>query len=374
MLLALLEAEDIGISGKMEAKQMPLQYRIGFWVIVAAVVHLVIAGPCVGKVNRHDTVIMKNGDRFTGEVKKLEQGVLYIETSYFSGSVGVDWLQVEKVESTATFQIVLSNGKRLTGAISKAKVESASGKDFKVMEASGEVPVSGADVVEIESHKQSFWRQLKGSIDLGYNYTSGNSQSSLSSSANAEYLAAHWSAGTSYNASYSGQSGGTATNLFEVQASGERFLNHNSYLFGLSDFLHSSQQDLNLRTTLGGGYGRYLFLNTQNNLRWLAGADYTQASYQSGIAQPTQQNVEFIIGAQYQLFHFDRYTLQAELLVFPGASDFGRVRMTTNDTFSVKLSNNFHLNFTFWDNFDSRPPLNAKRNAQGLSTSLGWKF
>jgi putative salt-induced outer membrane protein YdiY len=353
---------------------MPLQYRIGFVVIVAAVAHLVIAVPCVGKVNRHDTVVMKNGDRFTGEVKKLQQGVLYIETTYFSGSVGVDWLQVEKVESTATFQIVLSNGKRLTGAISKVKAESALVEDFKVIEASGEVPVSGSDVVEIEPHKQSFWRQLKGSIDLGYNYTSGNNQSSLSSSANTEYVAAHWSAGSSYNASYSGQSGGTTTNLFEVQTAGQRFLNQNSYLFGISDFLHSSQQDLNLRTTLGGGYGRYLFRNAHNELRWLAGADYTQASYQSGLAQPTQQNVEFIVGAQYQLFHFDRYSLQAQLLVFPGASDFGRVRMTTNDTFSVKLSNNFHLNFTFWDNFDSRPPPNAKRNAQGLSTSLGWKF
>ena len=38
---------------------MLLQYRAGFVVIVAAVAHLVIAGPCVGKVNRHDTVAEK---------------------------------------------------------------------------------------------------------------------------------------------------------------------------------------------------------------------------------------------------------------------------------------------------------------------------
>jgi putative salt-induced outer membrane protein YdiY len=55
-------------------------------------------------------------------------------------------------------------------------------------------------------------------------------------------------------------------------------------------------------------------------------------------------------------------------------SDFGRVRFTANDTLSVKLSNKFHLNFSFWDNFDSRPPLNAKKNATGLSTTLGWTF
>ncbi|HTC41821.1 MAG TPA: hypothetical protein VK703_09625 [Candidatus Acidoferrales bacterium] len=71
----------------------------------------VVATPCLAKVKRQDTVIMKNGDRLTGEVKRLEQGILYIETDYFSGSVGVDWLQVEKVENKATFQIALSDGK-----------------------------------------------------------------------------------------------------------------------------------------------------------------------------------------------------------------------------------------------------------------------
>ena len=71
----------------------------------------VVATLCLAKVKRQDTVIMKNGDRLTGEVKRLEQGILYIETDYFSGSVGVDWLQVEKVENKATFQIALSDGK-----------------------------------------------------------------------------------------------------------------------------------------------------------------------------------------------------------------------------------------------------------------------
>jgi hypothetical protein len=48
--------------------------------------------------------------------------------------------------------------------------------------------------------------------------------------------------------------------------------------------------------------------------------------------------------------------------------------MTANGTFNVKLSNNFHFDVSLWDNFDSRPPLNAKKNALGLSTGLGWTF
>jgi putative salt-induced outer membrane protein YdiY len=353
---------------------MSLRLRSGFALVAFAALQVLSPAYSLGKVKRHDTIIMKNGDRLTGEVKRLEQGILYIQTDYFSGSVGLDWLQVEKVESTADYQITLSDGKRLTGKISKVEAEAAPGKDFKVHAPEGDVPVSGIDVVEIDSQKQNFWRQLKGSIDLGYNYTSGNNQSSLSSAANADYVAAHWSAGASYTISFSGQSGGTTTNLFEVQATGERFLNRNSYLVGLSDFLHSSQQDLVLRTTLGAGYGRYFIRNNQNELRWVVGADYTRGNYQSGLIQPTQQNSELLIGAGYRFFRFDRYSLQCQFLTFPGMSDFGRIRFTTNDTLSIKLSNNFRLNFSFWDNFDSSPPLNAQKNASGISTTLGWTF
>src|SRR5271154_3305387 len=133
---------------------------VGFIVLICL--------PSSAKVNRHDVVIMKNGDHLTGEVKKLEQGVLYVQTDYFSGSVGLDWLQVEKVESTATFQIVLSDGKRLIGKISKVDAAAAPGKDVIVLAEGVEVPVPGTDVIQIDSQKQTFWRQLKGSINLGY--------------------------------------------------------------------------------------------------------------------------------------------------------------------------------------------------------------
>jgi putative salt-induced outer membrane protein YdiY len=353
---------------------MSLRSRVAFVVLFSGFLYLATSNGCPAKVSRHDIIIMKNGDRLTGEVKRLEQGVLYVQTDYFSGSVGLDWLQVEKVDCKAKFQIVLSNGNRLTGSIAKVEAATAPGKDLIVSAEGIETPMPAINVVQLESQKQTFWRQLKGSIDLGYNYTSGNSQSSLSTSANAEYPAEHWAAGASYTASFSGQTGGTATNLFEVQSFAERYLNRNSYLLGLDDFLHSSQQNLVLRTTLGGGYGRFLIRNNRTEWKWLIGSDYTRANYQSGINQPLQQNAELLLGMDYQLFHFDRYSLQSQNLLFPGLSDFGRIRFTTTDVFSVKLSNNFHLNVSFWDNFDSRPPLDAKKNALGISTGLGWTF
>jgi hypothetical protein len=74
---------------------------------------------------------------------------------------------------------------------------------------------------------------------------------------------------------------------------------------------------------------------------------------QSGIVQPTRNNVEALLGIQYQLFQFDCYSILSQLLVFPGLSDAGRVCSSTQNTLSIKLTNNFHYDLSFWDNSDS---------------------
>src|SRR5277367_2369891 len=84
--------------------------RIG---IVLFSLLLLLCFPAQAK--RKDLVIMKNGDHLTGEVKKLEHGVLYVDLDYVSGSVGLDWLQVEQVQSTGGFQVILENGSRMSG-------------------------------------------------------------------------------------------------------------------------------------------------------------------------------------------------------------------------------------------------------------------
>jgi putative salt-induced outer membrane protein YdiY len=325
------------------------------------------------QAKRNDLVIMKNGDRLTGEVKKLEQGVLYVDLVYVSGSVGLDWLQVERVQSTGGFQVVLKDGERVAGTIEKKTTAEAPDKDFTVHAPQGEVRAAAPDVVTVESQKQSFWRQLTGAIDLGYNFSSGNSQTSLSADANAKYLTPKWITGASIDSSFSGQSGGSKSNLFELQTLDGRFLNRNSFLMGLGDFLHSSQQDLSLRTTLGGGYGRYLIRTNRNTLAWLGGVVYTHENFESS-DQPADQNMEALLGLQYQMFHFDRYSLASQVLVYPGLTDAPRLRTTTKTTFSLKLVNNFHVDFSFLDNFDSSPPFNAKRNELSISNTLGWTF
>jgi len=329
---------------------------------------------CTAQAKRKDVVTMNNGDRFTGEVKRLQDGLLYVETDYVSGNVGVDWNQVQSVESSATYKIVLNNGKRLEGKIEKVSGNGAQGSDFLIREAAEEERVTSAAVISMETTKPTVWRQLQGTLDFGYSFSSGNNQSALNIDTSGAYKAPKWEVSTAFDSTFSGQAGSSKTNREDVQASFERFLSRNSFLEATSDFLHSSQQDLNLRTTLGGGYGRYLKRNTNSNLSWLGGLVYANESFDTTAGQPSGHNIEAILGVQYDFIRFNFGELDSQIQAFPGLTDAGRIRLKTNNSLTIKLRNNFHLAFTFWDNFDSEPPPTAKKNELGVSSGVGWSF
>ncbi|MGA7191938.1 MAG: DUF481 domain-containing protein [Candidatus Acidiferrales bacterium] len=330
---------------------------------------------CVpAQAKRKDVVIMKNGDHFTGEVSKLKNGLLYVSTDYVSSDIGLDWNQVQSVQSTAIYRIVLTNGKRLEGKIEKRSSEHATTEDFSIREATEETQVPSLEIVSIDSRSPTFWQQLQGAIDFGYSFTSGNSQSSLNSNTSAAYKTPKWEAATSFDSTFSGQSGASKTNRQDFQGTYSKFLNTNSYILGLSDFLHSSQQDLTLRTTFGGAYGRYVKRTTTSNLAWLAGLVYIHESFGTTAGNPSGQSMEGVVGLKYSYVRFNFGEFNSQVLAFPGLTDTGRLRVTTNNSLTFKLRNNFHLAFTFWDNFDSRPPATAKKNELGTSTGIGWSF
>lgn len=345
-----------------------------FRIIVFVILLSCPCGYANAKTLRGDVVVMKNGDRFTGEVKRLESGVLYIETDYSSDNLAVDWAQVEHVKSTATYLITLADGAHLTGQLEKLPGTDTKNSDVTILSASGEMKIPPPAVIRIETQKPSFWRQLQGSIDAGTSFTSGNSQISANTDLNVNYTTPNWSTTAAVGTSFNDQSGGTKTNRNDSSISVGRFLNRNSYVGGLLDFLHSSQQNLDLRTTVGGGYGRYWKRTGTTELRWIGGVVYAKEKFSTAATNPSDSNAEGLLGVSFDSYRFKVGEIHMQVLVFPGLSDYGRIRTTTNNSFVIKLTNNFHFTFSFWDNYDSRPPVTAKNNELGLSSAIGWSF
>jgi hypothetical protein len=324
---------------------------------------------------RRDVVVMKNGDQLTGKIRKLQRGQLYIETPYSVDPIPVDWSQVDRLESTAMFQIELDGGKRLVGKIEKTATTDAEEGDFHLLEGASEISLIASHVVGIQSQKENFWRQLKGSVDLGFGYASGSGQTQTNISASATYPSTRFQVGTSFNSAFTnaGQTG--KTNRIEGDSTSQIYLSRRAFIGTQIDLLTSTQQSLILRTTLGGGYGRYLIRSNRTNLYWLGGVVGTRESYNpsSGL-NPRQNSAEGLVTVVFDWFQFSKIDLQTSINVYPSFSDPGRVRSVLNTSFSFKFAHDLYLKFSLWDTFDSHPPVNARTNELGVSNAFGWNF
>jgi hypothetical protein len=139
---------------------------------------------------KDDVVVMSNGDKFTGEINALQFGQLIFKADYMKDSVHLDWRQVASLQTMDTFIVGLSDGKRVTGFISKEGVPGKNSKDFKNIAEGVDVDVSPGDVITIGQREVSFWNQLTGSISYGFSFASGNKATSSSLAADVAFRTA----------------------------------------------------------------------------------------------------------------------------------------------------------------------------------------
>ena len=66
-----------------------------------------------------DTVIFKNGDRLTGEIKSLKRGQLNLNTEA-TGTIGIEWDKISNVISNQQIQVETSNGTRYFGTLASS--------------------------------------------------------------------------------------------------------------------------------------------------------------------------------------------------------------------------------------------------------------
>src|SRR5689334_22382197 len=99
---------------------------------------------------KDDVVIMKNGDRFTGEIKQLLHGELAFKAAYMSSAAEMNWADVARVESKDAFIISLVDGSRVSGYIATANNEGESQLLVRLDQERRTMAIPHGDVVELE--------------------------------------------------------------------------------------------------------------------------------------------------------------------------------------------------------------------------------
>jgi putative salt-induced outer membrane protein YdiY len=340
---------------------------------VAALI-LMVVRPSFGK-RKDDVVIMTNGDRFTGEIKGVQYGELIFKSDYMEDSVHLDWKRVAVVESKDTYIVALSDGRRITGLIKRARVEEGNKQEFTVSSSDSALEVSPQDVTTIDQREASFWNQLTGSVDYGFGFASDNHSTNSSLGAEVAFHTTNNSIALTTSSQFDSQANAKNTNRFTFDSQYGRNITTNWLAIGLFTVLKSNQQDLALRTTFGGGFARKLIQTDRTTLLAIGGAAYSHESYfpQPG-TQPVVNNAEVLAGLKFSTFRFKTLNINSQTLLFPSLSEAGRFRVSSQSNLRIELVRNFYWNFQVYENYDTHPPVTAPKNDLGLTTSIGWTF
>lgn len=324
-----------------------------------------------------DVIVLKNGDHLTGEIKGLSQGVLYMSMNYILGTSQVQWSKVDHIESKQLFLVKTEDGSVYTGVLSTARMEKGKPVTIEVLESSSkQVELERPKVIEMDQTSESFWHRFNGQINSGIAYTKGNQATQYNLSSEVTYPRERWSADALYNSTLSTSTGVTATTRNQFSLTGTRLLRWNNWFYsGKFGLLQSSEQDINLQTSVAGGIGRYLSNTNHLKIYVLGGLGWQRTQYAPNLAISNPQDVATgLVAAGARLFRFNKTTLDVVTTVFPAISQPGRVYTNLNATYYIKISGSFSWNVSFYGNWDNQPPPTFSGSDYGTSSGLSITF
>ena len=331
------------------------------------------ASPAQAKAT-DDVVVLKNGDRLTGEIKSLQRGELRFKAGYMAEAVRLDWSQVERLESTGRYLIALTDGRLFTDTLRLAPAGGTRADNFMIGSGANGIRAKQLEVVKLTPVSAGFWGQLTGAVDFGTSYTSGTGQYQTQLSASATYRRGDHSLTGRVDSAFSGQTEGSSSARNQFTFDYRKQLSPRWYAGGLFDLLRSDQQSLALRTTVGGLVGRNLKQTERTRLSVFGGLAGTRENYSSDVGKPRATNADALAGIDFTTFRFRTTDLSSRFLFYPSLTTPGRTRVQFNTDLRFELYKDLYWGFHLYENFDSKPPVKADRNDLGISTSLGWRF
>ncbi len=337
----------------------------------------------LGSVLFADQVVLKNGDRLTGTITKSDDKTLLIKTE-FAGDVTVQWPAVQEVRSTQPLHVTMANGKTAAGPVT-----TADGSLAVATTTSGTVSVAKSDVTALRSDAEqtAYEKSLHpgllqgwaGAANVGFALTAGNSDTrSLALAFTADRKTSNDEIALYENTVYAtnnaaGASPSTTANSNQAGARYDR--NFNPRLFGFvgADFQTNALQQLNLRTVLGGGLGFHAIKSDKTTLDFLVGPNYTRENYDT----VTNSFAALSLGEELSRKLGASTLLTQKLYFFPNLSDTGQYRTAFNFGSVTKLSKWLGWQNAFGDIYVTNPPVVTpalKKNDIILTTGLNISF
>jgi hypothetical protein len=329
----------------------------------------IVSGPALAR-DKSDVIWLSNGDRLTGEIKQLAHGLLRLKTDSL-GTVGIEWNDVERIESDYEFQVERTDGTRITGIIDKMSGQ----QEIVLTNGAQSMAFAHENVVRMTQMENSFWERLQGSLSFGYSYT----KASNVAQGNLGFAVTHRTEKRAFSLEGSTiitrDQVDESTQSSDISFSMTRFGKNrwfNTYLLG---FESNDEFGLDLRTSIEAARGRFLIQTNTSEFALMGGLAGTAETLEGNVS--SQKNVEGLLRADYSRFIFDnpKVDLSVGLSVYPSITDTGRTRAQFDVDLRWELFKDLFWSLGYSNTYDSDPPSGTgSTDDYHIVTSIGWSF
>jgi sRNA-binding regulator protein Hfq len=344
----------------------------GFFLAVLVILSAAAPGPTSAH-EKTDVVVLTNGDRFHGEIKKVAQGTLTLDTDS-ADTITFKWAYIASLVSEFPFQVHTTGGRDCFGTLA---VPDQPG-EIKVVGPSETHVVALSDVFFIMPMEQSFWLKLDGSIDFGFSYVQSTKAVQYNLSSNVRYRASkiigdlqlHSRFSTQEDAESASQQDLSLVLLRPVDA-----LEGKGNLFVLGQLQSNPNQGFDLRTVGGGGFG--VFVEEKPTGFSLLSAGMVVARENVTSSSQVDTNAEALLSFRFVRYQtdFPRRRFSVGVNTFTSITNSPRFRVQASLSLSWEIIRSLIVSLNFLDYYDSNPPTaDAVKNDSSLSTTLGYSF
>jgi len=329
-----------------------------------------------------DIIVFKNGDKLTGEIKSLKRGRLSFNTDA-TGTISIEWAEISHIESLQNIQVETSTGTRFFGHLEPTEEDDV----VVVNTGNGLQTLDDKKVILMTPIEDKGVGAFDVDLTVGYNFAKAGGVVQGTAGVDVDYrtLVRIYSLTASTTTNDSDTQEASTRSNFGLQY--KRLWRNRWYVNGSLNMDQNDELNLNLRTSVGGGGGRYLIQSNSMLLGVEAGLQFSRENLSRDPILPIPpdlfpepedvDSVEAVISVDWDWFRFDApeldWSTSAELI--PSLTESGRVRANFDTSLKWELINDLKWGVSFYSSFDNEPQSRgASTSDYGVNTTLTYEF
>ena len=316
-----------------------------------------------------DVIVLKNGDKVTGEIKSLVRGQLELSTDHM-GTVLIEWVEVAQVVSNTGQAIELTNGTRFYGSLAKPETESY----VRINSEDGAIGVDSKDIISMYPVEASTWDRLDLSASLGFSWDKASEVGKYSLGIGAQWRDPRFITRSNFQTDITTQQDQDDSQRTVFTISHMRFTKNKRFRGIFGNLESNDELGINLRTLVGAGYGWIPIRSQRTLLTLMAGLDVNRETPDNGDSETQIEAVGSLLW-DYFLFSHPERNVQVMFSVYPSLSDVGRYRASFDTVMKVELIKDLYFKISAYAGYDSDPiSITASQSDYGITSGLGYKF